>query len=161
MGIGNVLLRDEGVGVRVAERLAREFACGDAGCDLDIIDAGTLSFTLAPRVGAADRLIVIDAARLDAPPGTLRTFIDHEMDAYLGRRKRSVHEVGLLDLMDMARLTGDLPRQRALVGIQPQDITWGMELTTSVATCVDDACRAVRSLIRNWDIADDAIAHAV
>lgn len=158
MGIGNVLLRDEGVGVRVAERLADEFRDTTVEDELEILDGGTLSFTLAANVGSADRMIVIDAARLDEPPGTLRTFIDADMDAFLGTRKRSVHEVGLLDLMDMARLTGDLPAQRALVGIQPEAIDWGSELTPRVAARVEDACRIVRSLIIRWEAADEPIA---
>lgn len=154
MGIGNVLLRDEGVGIRVIERVVESVADSMHGDLLEILDAGTLSFSLAAKVGSADRLIVVDAANLDASPGTLCVFMDADMDTFLGTRKRSVHEVGLLDLMDMARLTEDLPPQRALVGIQPGTIDWGSELTPAVRDRVDEARDAVLSLISNWGHAD-------
>jgi len=148
LGIGNSLLCDEGVGVHLVRRL--EADAPDAGAGLRFVDGGTLSFTLAGDIESADRLIVIDAAQLDAAPGTVRVFVDTEMDHFVGTGKRSVHEVGLIDLLDIARLTDSLPRQRALVAIQPENLTWGCELSPSVADAVPLAVREVRRLIRNW-----------
>ena len=70
LGIGNILLTDDGVGVHVARHLEGLLQSRD---DVEVIDAGTLSFTLAPVIADAERLIVIDAAQLNAPPGTVRT----------------------------------------------------------------------------------------
>jgi hydrogenase maturation protease len=147
LGIGNNLLRDEGIGLHVLEALRASLPDNDS---LTFVDGGTLSFTLASQIEAADRLVVLDAARLREAPGTVRCFVDAEMDAFLGSCKRSVHEVGLLDLFDIARLTGTLPRQRALVGIQPASIEWGDEPTEAVAAAIPVAVEKTRELLQSW-----------
>jgi hydrogenase maturation protease len=147
LGIGNCLLRDEGIGIHVLKALKAQLT-GDAA--LSLIDGGTLSFTLATEIEASDRLVVIDAAQLGEEPGTVRCFIGDEMDSFLGSCKRSVHEVGLLDLFDIARLTQTLPGQRALVGIQPASVEWGEEPTDAVAAAIPVAVQKVNELLELW-----------
>jgi len=147
LGVGNTLLTDEGAGVHVVELLAREHP------DLPgvtYLDGGTLSFTLAGPIEDADVLVVVDAAELGAAPGTVRVFEGEEMDRLLGRAKLSVHEVSLVDLMDIARLTGHLPERRALVGIQPAELGWGDQPSPSVAAAIPQAAAAVVALVRGW-----------
>jgi hydrogenase maturation protease len=147
LGIGNTLLTDEGVGVHVLERLGDE----PLPDDVELLDGGTLSFTLAGPIEEADALVVVDATNLTSPPGTLRVFEGEAMDAFLlGNRKSSVHEVGLTDLRAIALLAGHWPRQRALVGIQPEVVGWGEVPTPAVAAAVPLAARAVRELIEKW-----------
>jgi hydrogenase maturation protease len=147
LGIGNTLLSDEGVGVHVIRHLAAEHPDEP---DLTFLDGGTLSFTLAGDIADHDFLIVVDAARLDAPPGTVRCFEDQQMDRYLGRAQMSVHEVGLSDLMDMARLSDTLPRRRALVGIQPEILDLGDRPSPAVEPAVREAAQLVLDLARRW-----------
>ncbi|HSN70224.1 MAG TPA: HyaD/HybD family hydrogenase maturation endopeptidase [Steroidobacteraceae bacterium] len=147
LGIGNVLLTDDGAGVHAVRQLAGEL--GEAP-GVQYLDGGTLSFSLAPAIEEADRLIVFDAAQLGAPAGTVRCLVDGEMDRFLGRCKRSVHEVALLDLLDIARLTDSLPRQRALIGIQPDAIEWGEAPTARVAEGIRRAVETGAGLIAAW-----------
>lgn len=148
LAVGNTLLRDEGAGIHVLRELGPLLAGRE---DVELMDGGTLSFTLAGAIEEADRLIVLDAAQLGAPPGTTRVFVGDEMDAFVGgNRRRSVHEVGLIDLMAIARLTDRLPRARALVGIQPQDLTWGEAPSPEVAAAIPVACRHVLDLLERW-----------
>lgn len=148
LGVGNTLLSDEGVGVHVIERLRRETPSLKG---VELIDGGTLSFTLAGAMAEADQLIVIDAAELHAPPGTLTLFEGEGMDNYLGRgKRRSVHEVSLIDLLAIAHLTDDLPQRRALIGIQPSSIDWGEEPSPDVAAVIPRACETVHRLVREW-----------
>ena len=147
LGIGNTLLRDEGIGIHVLKALQARLPADDA---FSFVDGGTLSFTLAAEIEASDRLVVIDAAQLGEAPGTVRCFIDNEMDSFLGSCKRSVHEVGLLDLFDIARLTQTLPGQRALVGIQPASVDWGEEPTEAVAAAIPVAVQKVCDLLELW-----------
>lgn len=148
LGVGNTLLTDEGVGVHVVERLRSE--CPELS-SVAFLDGGTLSFTLAGAMAEADRLIVIDAAELHSPPGTLALFREEAMDRYLGQgQRRSVHEVSLLDLLAIAHLTDDLPSRRALIGIQPRDIDWGDVPTPEVAAAIPQACEWTLDLIREW-----------
>ena len=150
LGIGNTLLGDEGAGVYAVRALAAgQEVLQDQ--DIEFLDGGTLSFTLAAPIEEADQLIVIDAAQLRADAGTVRVFEGAEMDAFLGAdRKRSVHEVGLIDLMSIARLTDSLPARRALIGIQPQYVDWAEQPTAAVAAAIPKACEEAVSLIRRW-----------
>lgn len=148
LGIGNTLLADEGVGVHVIERLRKEFPDDDS---VEFVDGGTLSFTLADVMAGTDQLIIVDAAELNSPPGSVSLFENEALDDYLGRgKRRSVHEVGLLDLLAITHLTGDLPQRRALIGIQPQKVDWGEQPSPEVAAAIPRACDMTRELIQEW-----------
>lgn len=148
LGIGNTLLKDEGVGVHVIRALRENTPPADG---VDYLDGGTLSFTLAGRIAEAGQLIVVDAAQLQAPPGTVRRLVGEAMDAFVsGQRKASVHEVGLADLMAIAKLTGRWPGRRALVAIKPKEIDWGETCSPEVAAAVPEACRLVRDQLERW-----------
>lgn len=148
LGIGNTLLQDEGAGVHAMRRLQQD-SPDLAG--VEFMDGGTLSFALAGPIGEADCLLVVDAAELDSPPGTVEVFCDAEMDHFLGAsRKRSVHEVGLLDLLAVTHLTGDLPPRRALIGIQPETLNWGEELSPTVMAALPTACARAQAQIQAW-----------
>jgi hydrogenase maturation protease len=149
IGIGNTLLGDEGAGVHALERVRT--LLGDA-TDVDLIDAGTLCFTLLPTLEAYRRLVVLDAAQLNAPAGTVASFEGPAMDEFLGRPRRSVHEVGLCDLMDMARLSGCFPEQRALIGVQPELIDWSETCSAPVAAVLDDMAQRAVAFVRRWDV---------
>lgn len=148
LGIGNVLLRDEGAGVFAIRQLADLAAQRD---DIELMDGGTLSFSLAGAIEDADNLIVIDAAQYDGEPGTTKVFVGEQMDEFIGgNRKCSVHEVSLIDLMAIALLAGQLPRQRALIGIQPQTIEWGDTPSLPVSAAIQLACDQAMQLAEEW-----------
>jgi hydrogenase maturation protease len=147
LGIGNILLSDDGAGVHVARQL--EGLLGQRA-DVQVIDAGTLSFTLAPVIEDADRLIVVDAAQLHAAPGTVRTYFGSDFDSFLGRAKLTVHEVGLVDLIDIARLMDAVPAERAIVAVQPLCATWGNTLTKDVDAAVPGIVSRVMELLDQW-----------
>ena len=151
IGIGNVLLCDEGAGVHAVRRLAAQASVPRP--DVRFVDGGTLSFTLAPAIEACDRLIVFDAARVGGPAGTVECFVDGEMDRFLGRSRRSVHEVGLLDLIDIARVTGSVPPQRALIGIEPERIEWADTPSESVSAGIQRAIAICSRLLCEWPTA--------
>lgn len=148
LGIGNTLLTDEGVGVHVVNHL--ETVRPDYP-GVSYVDGGTLSFTLAGQLADHQRLIVVDAAHTGKPPGSVVVYEDEAMDRYLTGNRQSVHEVGLMDLLDIARLTDHYPRHRALVGIEPASIDWGEQPSTVVSPAVAVAAAEVLELIRMWD----------
>jgi hydrogenase maturation protease len=147
LGIGNTLLSDEGAGIHALNHL--QSAYPDIP-NLTFVDGGTLSFTLATWIEDCTNLIVFDAAELHKPPGTVNTFVGKAMDEFLGTSKRSPHEVGLLDLMDIARITDHLPDNRALIGIQPEFMDWGMEPTAPVQNALGTAASEAVALITQW-----------
>lgn len=148
LGLGNTLLTDEGVGVHVMQQLRETNTDGQ---HVRYMDGGTLSLILAVDVAEAKHLIVIDAAEMQAPPGTVNSYLNEEMDEFLGsNRKRSVHEVGLIDLMAIVALQGRLPGRRALIGIQPENTGWGEHPSRAVADAIPAACDVARGLMREW-----------
>jgi hydrogenase maturation protease len=148
LGIGNTLLTDEGVGVHVLQTLA---AGPPLPAQVELLDGGTLSFTLAGPIQDADALIVVDAARIGQPPGAWQLLQGEQMDAFLlGNRKSSVHEVGLTDLRAIAILSGHWPKQRAMLAIEPKYIDWGEQLTPEVAAAVPAVAQAIRELVQEW-----------
>ena len=151
LGIGNTLLSDEGAGIHALNHL--QSACSNISPEirnLTFLDGGTLSFTLAVWIEDCTNLIVFDAAELHQPAGTVNTFVGTDMDHFLGTSKRSPHEVGLLDLMDIARITDHLPVNRALIGIQPEFMDWGMKPTTPVQNALGTAASEAIALIKEW-----------
>ncbi len=149
LGIGNTLLTDEGAGIHALNQFQLEYP--DIP-NLTFLDGGTLSFTISSWIEDCANLIVFDAAELHQPAGTVSTFVGEEMDKFLGSNKRSAHEVGLLDLMDIARITEHLPQNRALIGIQPETFDWGMQPTTSVKNALTTAVDHALSLINKWHL---------
>lgn len=149
LGLGNTLLGDEGAGVHVVRALRARLP---DGAEVECLDGGTLSFTLAVPIENATRLIVIDATELVAAPGTIQVFVGEAMDRFLGsNRRRSVHEVALLDLMAIACLSEHLPTRRALIGIQPEIVTWSDSPSPRVAAAIGGACAAALELIAEWN----------
>ncbi len=150
LGFGNVLLGDDGAGVRVIERLRTQ--CEAAECEC--IDGGTISFNLLPYVEAAQAMLVVDAAELRQAPGTVMLFEGSAMDEFLhGVRRRTVHEIGLLDLLDMARLEDCLPPRRALLCMQPGTIGWNEALSAPVAAALPQAVRVAAAQLKRWSVA--------
>ena len=131
-----------------------------SGCALSLapdaaefVDGGTLSFSLLPYIEATDSMLVIDAADLDGAPGTIGLFEGAAMDEFLtSARRRTVHEVGLIDLLDMARLQDCLPRRRALLCIQPGRIDWSETLSAPVAEALPEAARQAQALLQRWEL---------
>jgi len=150
IGFGNVLLGDDGAGVHLVTRLRSEGV--PRVCEF--IDGGTMSFSLLSYVEATNSMLVIDAAELDRAPGTIALFEGSAMDDFLkSTRRRTVHEVGLIDLLDMARLEDSLPGQRALLCIQPGTIDWGETLSPAVVEALSRAVDEARELLDRWILA--------
>jgi hydrogenase maturation protease len=148
LGIGNTLLTDEGVGVHVINRLAENYPDFP---HVTFLDGGTLSFSLAGELANHNRLIVVDAAHTGKSPGSVACFEGPEMDRYLTGNRKSVHEVGLGDLLDIARLSEHYPEKAALVGIEPENMEWGELLSPDVEKSVPVAVACVMTLINKWN----------
>jgi hydrogenase maturation protease len=152
LGIGNPLMGDDGVGIRIVHNLMKQpRQLAFAGDNVEVIDGGTLGYLLIDRLMDVADWIVVDAANLSAIPGSVKVFRGDEMDAFLTTgRSASVHEVGLIDLMEMLTLLGHLPQRRALVAVQPEIIDWQTDLSPAVAASLSRAEAAVIEVLRDW-----------
>ncbi len=149
LGLGNILLRDEGLGVHLIERLRGQHKFPD---EVQIVDGGTLGLDLLPYLEGAGRLLIVDAVVFDAEPGRL---IRLEGDAlpYQSALKVSPHQAGLQDMLAMARLQGCLPPTVVVWGMQPASFhEWGMTLTGVVEARLPGLMDAVLAELKKWGI---------
>jgi len=127
LGIGNILLKDEGVGVRIIEYLHR-FSFPP---QVELVDGGTATFDLFGLFTETDHLVVIDAVKGGMSPGTIYRLEPKDL---LPRQHTPIspHDLGLLDALDMAAKIGRLPHSVVIFGIEPKEIDWGMELSPEI-----------------------------
>jgi hydrogenase maturation protease len=151
IGIGNILLTDDGVGVHVIRALDAMQRAGRIGVPVTLRDGGTIGLALLSEFDRLSAVILIDAMELGAAPGTVRAFQGAEMDACLGGRKSTAHEVAASDLLAAAQLTGCAPERRALLAIQPGSTDWGLSPTEAVGAAIPKACAMALSLIEEWN----------
>ena len=111
LGLGNTLLRDEGVGVHVVERLNERYVLP---ADVTVIDGGTAGLELLYQLAGCERLIVCDAVNADAPPASVLSFTDEQVPAFFQRRL-SPHQVGLADVLATLQLTDAAPEHLSLI----------------------------------------------
>ena len=130
IGIGNLLLKDEGVGVHIVHAL-QEIQLPD---NVDIIDGGT-SPDIFYRLEGVDKLIIIDAARAGGEPGAVYRFDQRDIP-WEARKVISLHEVGLLESLEIMEVIGDRPKQVVIIGIEPKEIDWGLELSPELEEMV-------------------------
>jgi hydrogenase maturation protease len=148
LGLGNILLRDEGVGVRVIERLQ---ALYDFPPEVQVLDGGTMALDLLPYVEDAARLLVIDALEMGAAPGTIARLEGNEVPAFLSI-KISPHQMGLADILAAARLRDLHPQELVLWGVQPGTLGAGLELSAPVAAQVDVLVEKALAELQRWGI---------
>lgn len=133
LGLGNILLGDEGVGVRAVEALGRDPRLPPG---VDLVDGGTAGMSLIDILASRERVIVVDAVRSDEPPGTVLRLDGDDVPAFF-RTRISPHQLGLSEVLAALTLTGELPKRVTLIGIEPLDLSLGLELTPLVAGVID------------------------
>ena len=149
LGLGNILLGDEGVGVRVVERLLELYEFPEG---VRVMDGGTLGLDLLPYVEEASRLLVIDAVQARKPPGTLVRMEGDEIPVFLDASKVSPHQEGLQDLLAVAVLKGYLPDEVVCWGAQIEALGVGLELSEPVAAQVDALGQMVLGELARWGV---------
>jgi hydrogenase maturation protease len=144
LGLGNVLMGDEGVGVRVLERMVAEQDAAHPLSGAELVDGGTLGLDLLPLLDDADAVVMIDAVDLRLPPGSVVVLRDEQLTARMGGAL-SVHQLGVGDLLAVARLRGTMPARASLVGIQPELLEVGLALSAAVEAAVPRAADLARA----------------
>ncbi|VAX06036.1 Hydrogenase maturation protease HybD [hydrothermal vent metagenome] len=125
IGMGNVLMQDEGVGVRAVEELENRFYIPDG---VSIVDGGTTGMNLFDPIRQCDQLIVADAINTGAPYGSLVRIANGEIPAFF-QTKLSNHQLGLSDLLALLTLKGAVPEHVAIIGMVPHSLENKLGLT--------------------------------
>jgi hydrogenase maturation protease len=127
LGIGNILLKDEGVGVHTAKRMM-EMALPP---DVEVMDGGTMGLNLLFYIEGRKKVIVIDTVLVGDPPGTIFRFTD----ASLVDNKpmlRTAHGVDFTDVIKTSKMLGTKPDEIVFIGIEPESLEEGLEMTPTI-----------------------------
>ncbi len=144
LGIGNILLGDEGVGVHAAAALKDRCVLPPG---VEVIDGGTAGMELLEPLAGVDLLLVLDAVKARRAPGTLVCLAGAEVPVFF-RSKLSPHQVSICDVLASLEFAGSPPRDLVLIGVEPQSIELGLEMTPTVAAHVGEMVDlAVRQLV--------------
>lgn len=125
LGVGNLLLRDDGIGIHAVRRLLETQALGD---DVEVVDGGTAGLNLLSYLEGVDRLVIIDAVQTGGPPGSIKRIAGDGVPAYLAL-KVSPHEITLPDFLAAAKLRDLYPQEVIVWGMQPGSLDVGVELS--------------------------------
>ena len=148
LGVGNVILRDEGFGVRVAEYLDAHYEFPE---NVQIVDGGTLGIELTQYITGTNRLLVIDSINGGAEPGTLFRFHnDAVMDHF--QEKVSAHEVGIQDVLALLTVTGHKIPEVIVIGAQPYDLEAGVELSDGMQKLLPQVAAQALDELKAWGI---------
>lgn len=148
LGIGNLIMTDDGIGVRAVQLMAERYRF-PAG--VTILDGGTLGLDLLPKLEGVDRLLVVDAIETGKQPGTVVRLSGDDVPFAL-ETKVSPHQMGLKDLLAVASLQGYLPGELVLLGMQPARIEMGTELSPAVASGLEPLIHTIVKELEQWGI---------
>ena len=135
VGLGNPLMSDEGVGVRVIERLsafAERYPC------VDFVDAGTGGIALLHVLEGRGKAVIIDCALMGIEPGGIRRFTPEQARSVKRPAHESLHEADILKIIDLSRELDQCPGEIVIFGIEPRSVCHGQELSRELAEKVDD-----------------------
>ena len=148
LGVGNVILRDEGFGVRVAEYLDAHYEFPE---NVQIVDGGTLGIELTQYITGTNKLLVIDSINGGAEPGTLFRFHnDAVMDHF--QEKVSAHEVGIQDVLALLTVAGHKIPEVIVIGAQPYDLEAGVELSDGMQKLLPQVVAQALDELKAWGI---------
>ncbi|MDD2271431.1 MAG: HyaD/HybD family hydrogenase maturation endopeptidase [Desulfuromonadaceae bacterium] len=148
LGIGNLVMGDDAVGVLVAQRIQQEYRF--AG-NVEIMDGGTLGLDLLPKLENITNLIMIDAVETGKKAGTCVRLCGEELPIAL-QTKVSPHQMGLKDLLAVSELMGHSPKEMVLIGVQPGSIEMEIGLTAEVQAQLSAMISSVLSELAAWGI---------
>lgn len=148
LGIGNILMQDEGFGVRVVEELLRHYSFPS---NVQVLDGGTLGMELLKFLIGTDGLILIDAVAGDLPPGSVYQFRNDEVKAYF-KEKVSMHELGIQDVLAVMDVLEKPAKEIMILGVQPLTVEVGLEMTPTVEQAVYKIIQTVLSVLAGWQV---------
>jgi hydrogenase maturation protease len=139
MGVGSILMTDEGIGIRAVEEIQRRYRFP---ANVEVLDGGTSGIELLSYISGRDYLIIIDAIKSGNPPGTVLKVEGEDVPARF-RTRISPHQLGISDLLAAATLTDEIPKQLVLFGIEPKEIVLGIGLSEEVRSSLDRLIQVV------------------
>jgi hydrogenase maturation protease len=157
IGVGNILMRDEGVGVQAVRLIEERY---ELPPEVEIVDGGTSGLDLLPYIEGRERVLFVDAVNFGQPPGYIGVLENEAVPALFGA-KDSLHHLGLMDVLAAAQLLDTAPREVCLIGIQPQTLELGLELSELLQGKLDLLVARVIAKLRAWGLSCTLRDHSI
>jgi len=146
LGLGNTLNRDEGLGVQALKLLDAQLG---AQSDFELLDGGVLGLNLLMIVEECSHLLILDAVNVGKPAGTIVELTKEQIPLYAGV-KLSQHQITFQEVLGLANIRGYLPEHLHLVGIQPENISVGIDLSPMIAKALPEVITRASSVLTLW-----------
>ncbi len=154
LGIGNLLMGDEGVGIHALNKLQESYTFSPA---INFIDGGTIGIDLIPYFEECNKMIIVDAVDSQKEPGYIVTLENEEIH-YRFNTKLSLHHAGLSDVLSIIKLQEIKAPDMILIGVQPEKVEMGLELSDTVGTKMDQILKIITSKLSKWGIESKPIS---
>ncbi|MDI6801994.1 MAG: HyaD/HybD family hydrogenase maturation endopeptidase [Thermodesulfovibrionales bacterium] len=148
LGLGNILLRDEGVGVHVVNAIKKRYTFSP---EVEIIDGGTMGLDLLPFFERADKVLIVDAVDFGKEAGFIG-MIEREKIPSVLNSKLSVHHINLSDVLFAADFMGIRPSEICLIGVQPKSLDVGLDMTEEISGKMDILIELTIGKLKEWGV---------
>ena len=150
LGLGNLLWADEGFGVRCVEALERDYSFPD---HVRLVDGGTRGIALLDEMEGVARMLLFDAVDYGLEPGSLRRISAEDIPRFIAAGKLSMHQTGFQDVLAYAQISGHLPPEIQLIGIQPVVLDdYGGDLSPEAKAQIPGAIELALTTLAAWGI---------
>ena len=148
LGVGNILLTDEGFGVHVVNQLREDYVFNPP---ITIIDGGTMGMELLSYMRGMTKLLLVDAINGGNSPGTIYEFPHEEMNNYF-TDAISVHEVGMQDILRIRALQDDPLEDAVVIGVEPESLELGLDLSETTQGAVKEVKERILAVLASWNV---------
>ncbi len=148
LGVGNILLTDEGLGVHVVNEMRKEYTFSP---EIGIIDGGTMGMELLSYMRGMKKLLLVDAVNGGEEPGTVYEFPHRDMETYFTDHI-SVHEVGMQDILRIRALQDNPLEDAMVIGVEPESLDIGLAVSDTVKNVLPDVKQRVIGVLKTWGV---------
>jgi hydrogenase maturation protease len=148
LGLGNILLMDEGVGVHVVNTFEQRYSVPDY---VEIVDGGSAGLDLIPFIEGREKVLMVDAVNFDEEPGYIGILVNEEIPVRFST-KTSMHHLGLLDVLSIVKLSDRSPKDICLIGIQPRSMELGLDMSPEMWDNVNALVERMVLKLREWNV---------
>ncbi|MDU5246175.1 HyaD/HybD family hydrogenase maturation endopeptidase [Veillonella sp.] len=148
LGVGNILLTDEGLGVHVVEDLKANYTFTP---QISLIDGGTMGMELLTYMRGMKKILLIDAVNGGEAPGTIYEFPHRELEQYFTDHI-SVHEVGMQDILRIRAIQENPLEDAIVIGVEPESLDVGFEPSAPVQKALPEVKERVLRVLRGWGV---------
>jgi hydrogenase maturation protease len=145
IGLGNLLLSDEGIGVHLIRRLSEH---QDKFPFVEFIDSGTGGMNVLHLIANRKKAVIIDCAKMGAKPGTIKQFEPADVQTIKKLTHFSLHEADILQIINLSKQLGECPDQIAIFGIEPESLELGQNLSKTLSNRIDAYTADIRKELR-------------